>query len=111
MLKNINDLWFRLIGSQSDFPLETRIFHSISISLIVLGIVYVPYNFFAGLYIASLSSFIIAVFFSYQFYNSRIHGKAHSNTLFGLTGILIFSVNYFANSGINGSTDLIWPAY
>ncbi|HEX8023576.1 HAMP domain-containing sensor histidine kinase [Mucilaginibacter sp.] len=25
--------------------------------------------------------------------------------------MLLFSVNYFANSGINGSTDLIWPAY
>lgn len=30
---------------------------------------------------------------------------------FGLAGIVIFGLNYFANSGINGSTDLIWPAY
>src|SRR3546814_8764256 len=26
-------------------------------------------------------------------------------------GIIIFGVNYFSNSGISGSTDLIWPAY
>jgi two-component system sensor histidine kinase/response regulator len=73
--------------------------------------VYVPYNFFEGLYIGSASSFLLAGLFYYEYYNSRFHGKAHSNILFGLTGILIFSVNYFSNSGINGSTDLIWPAY
>ncbi|MCR8557245.1 HAMP domain-containing histidine kinase [Mucilaginibacter sp. BJC16-A38] len=111
IIKKLNNLWFRLTGSPSVFSLESRIFHSISIGLIILGVVYVPYNFFAGLYVASLSSFVIASFFSYQFYNSRFHGKPHSNVLFALTGILIFSVNYFANSGINGSTDLIWPAY
>ncbi|SDE34661.1 Signal transduction histidine kinase [Mucilaginibacter pineti] len=111
ILKRINDLWFRLIGSPSMFSLESRIFHSISVGLIILGAVYVPYNFFEGLYIGSVSSFLIAVFFSYQYYNSRFYGRKHSSVLFGLTGIFIFSVNYFANSGINGSTDLIWPAY
>src|SRR5476651_1984659 len=111
MFKKINDLWFRLIGSPSVFSLETRIFHSISIGLMVLGLVYVPYNFFAGLYVASLSAFLLALFFAFQYYNSRVYGKAHSSIVFGLTGILLFSVNYFANSGINGSTDLIWPAY
>ena len=111
MPKKINDVWFRLIGNPLNFSLETRIFHSISIGLIILGTVYVPYNFFAGLYVASVSSFIIASFFAYQYYNSRFHGKTHSILLFGLTGIAIFSVNYFANSGINGSTDTIWPAY
>ena len=37
--------------------------------------------------------------------------KAHNSTLFGLIGVLILGVNYFPNSGINGSTDQIWPAY
>ena len=111
VFKKASNLWFRLIGSPSVFSLESRIFHSISIGLIILGGIYVPYNFFSGLYTASVSSFLIALFFSYQYYNSRFRGKAHSNILFGLTGIFIFSVNYFANSGINGSTDLIWPAY
>ncbi len=110
-LKQKNVFWFELIGSPSIFPLESRIFHSISIGLIVLAGLYIPYNLYAGLYIASLSAFLIALFFSYQYYYSRFHGKQHSSTVFGLTGILIFGVNYFANSGINGSTDLIWPAY
>lgn len=111
MLKKLNNLWFDLIGNRHDFALENRIFHSISIGLIILGVVYVPYNFFAGMYVASASSFIVACFFACQYYLSRFRGKPHSSILFGLTGLLIFGVNYFANSGINGSTDIIWPAY
>jgi len=111
MLKKLNTVWFNLIGGPLNFSLETRIFHSISIGLIILAAVYVPYNFFEGLYVASVSSFIIVSFFAYQYYNSRFHGRAHSNLLFGITGIVMFSINYFANSGIDGSTDLVWPAY
>jgi two-component system sensor histidine kinase/response regulator len=111
VLKKINELWFKLIGSPSTFSLEGRIFHSISIGLIILTGFYIPYNFFAGLYVASLSSVLMCAFFLFQYYKSRFHGKEHNNTVFGLTGIFIFSVNYFSNAGINGSTDLIWPAY
>lgn len=111
MLKKINELWFKLIGGSSDFALESRIFHSITVGLIILAIAYVPYNFFAGLYVAAISCIVLGAFFAYQYYNSRWHGKAHSSLLFGLTGIAVFSVNYFSNSGINGSTDIIWPAY
>lgn len=111
MLKKANSLWYKLIGSPLTFSLESRIFHSICLGLIMLAVFYVPYNFFAGLYVGSASSLLFSLLFAYQYYNSRFHGKAHSNTLFGLTGLLVFSVNYFSNSGINGSTDLIWPSY
>jgi two-component system sensor histidine kinase/response regulator len=107
----MNAVWLKLIGSSSDFSLESRIFHSISIGLIILAAFYVPYNFFAGLYVGSASSLLLGLFFLYEYYNSRYHNKPHSSILFGVTGIIIFSINYFANSGINGSTDIIWPAY
>lgn len=110
-LKQQSSFWSELIGVPSSFPLERRIFHSISLGLIILAGVYVPYNLYAGLYVGSVSALLIALIFSYQYYNSRFHNKPHSNTVFGLTGVLIFGVNYFTNSGINGSTDLIWPAY
>lgn len=109
--KRKTDFWLDLIGSPSVFPLESRIFHSISIGLIVLAALYVPYNLYAGLYIASISAFLFGVFFAYQYYFSRFCGKPHNNTVFALVGILLFSINYFSNSGLNGSTDLIWPAY
>jgi two-component system sensor histidine kinase/response regulator len=111
MFKKINDLWFRLVGTSATFSLESRIFHSISICLILLAFFYIPYNLFAGLYVAAISCLFLSIVFFYQYYFSRFIGKAHSNTLFALIGIFLFSVNYFTNSGINGSTDLIWPVY
>ena len=103
------NFWQELIGSPEKFPLESRIFHSISIGLIILLTAYVPYNLFARLYVASISALIIGLFFSYQYYYSRYHGRAHNNTVFGLLGVVILGFNYFTNSGIQGSTDVIWP--
>lgn len=104
-------LVLKLIGSSSEFSLESRIFHSISIGLIILCSIYVPYNLYAGLLVGSISALIIGAFFFYQYYSSRFNGRPHNSSFFGIMGILIFSVNYFTNSGIDGSTDLIWPAY
>jgi two-component system sensor histidine kinase/response regulator len=111
MIKKINEAWHRLIGSSTEFSLESRIFHSISIGLTILACIYAPYDLFAGLYVAAVSSVIFSLFFFYQYYNSRYLGKPHNTIYFGLTGLILFSVNYFTNSGIHGSTDVIWPAY
>lgn len=110
-LKEINTFWPKLIGKQDLFSLESRIFHSISIGMMALMVVYVPYNLSAGLYVASASAFGIGLFFLYQYYYSRFKRIGHNNLLFGLSGLLMFGVNYFSNSGIHGSTDLIWPIY
>ncbi|WP_316783278.1 HAMP domain-containing sensor histidine kinase [Pedobacter frigiditerrae] len=106
-----NNFWHELIGSPSNFSLESRIFHSISVGIITLNGIYIPYNLFIGLYFGALSGLILEIFFFYQYYNSRFKGKTHSSTLFALLGIIILGLNYFTNSGIHGSTDLIWPAY
>jgi len=103
--------WKKLIGSPSVFPLESRIFHSISVGLIPLALFYIFYNLYADLYASSIAALLIAIFFSQQYYNSRIRGKRHNSTLFGIVGILIFGLTYFSSSGIDGSTDAIWPAY
>ncbi|GGH04330.1 sensor histidine kinase [Mucilaginibacter phyllosphaerae] len=110
-LTQIKKHWERLVGHPDAFKLESRVFHSISISLIIVGIFYIPYNYFAKLYIASLSSMVICIVFGIQFYYSRFRGRMHSSTVFGLTGVIVFSITYFFTSGIYGSTDLIWPAY
>jgi two-component system sensor histidine kinase/response regulator len=99
------------IGNPAEFPLESRIFHGICIGLIVLSGVYVPYNLIAGLYVGSVSALLLCLFFSYQYYYSRYRSQPHNNFLFGFAGILIFGLNYFSNSGIHGSTDIIWPSY
>ncbi|MFC4212483.1 sensor histidine kinase [Pedobacter lithocola] len=104
-------IWSDLIGDRSSFSLESRIFHSICACLIFLSAIYFPYNLYAGLYVGSLSAFLLCIFFTYQFYYSRFKAKPHSTFLFAVIGLITFGINYFSNSGINGSTDLIWPAY
>ncbi len=104
-------MWFQLIGNQDDFVIESRIFHSISIGVIILSALYIPYNFYAGLYISSISALIFGLIFFYQYYNSRYRGKTQNDTVFALTGLILFGVNYFSNAGITGSTDIIWPTY
>lgn len=111
MIKRIQEIWLGLIGSASEFPLESRIFHSISLCLVLLSGFYVPYDISAGMYIAGVSSFIFSAIFFYQYYHSRYLRKPHNSLFFGLAGIIIFSFNYFANSGIHGSTDVIVPSY
>lgn len=110
-LSDKNDLFKKLIGSTEIFSLESRIFHGICVGLIGLCVVYIPYNFFAGLYISAFSVLFLLFFFIHQFYYSRFKAKSHNNVVFGLIGIAILCLNYFSNSGINGSTDIIWPAY
>ncbi|MGF1923136.1 MAG: sensor histidine kinase [Bacteroidia bacterium] len=110
-LSEIKIFWPKLIGRTDLFPLESRIFHSISIGMSGLMVLYIPYNLSAGLYTAAFSAFGIGVFFLYQYYFSRFKRKPHSSLLFGLLGIVLFTINYFSNSGIHGSTDLIWPIY
>jgi len=104
-------IWSDLIGSAASFSLESKIFHSISIGLIFLSGIYSIYNLCAGLYVGSLSAVLLGAFFTYQYYYSRFKVKSHSTVFFAIAGIFIFGINYFTNSGINGSTDLIWPAY
>ncbi|WP_231460269.1 sensor histidine kinase KdpD [Pedobacter sp. Leaf132] len=105
------NFWSALIGSPTKFSLESRVFHSVSLGLIAATLIYAPYNLFAGLYVGSISAMFFSLFFSYQYYYSRFRAKPHSSVLFGLMGLLIFGINYFAIAGIAGSTDIIWPAY
>lgn len=103
--------WRMLIGNPSEFVLEARVFHSISLGIAILTTCYIPYDAFAGMYIASISSAVVAAFFGYEYYLSRFMGRPHRSFVFGLFGLVMLSINYFANSGIQGSTDLIWPVY
>ncbi|NGM63402.1 HAMP domain-containing histidine kinase [Sphingobacterium sp. SGG-5] len=78
-------------------------------TLLTLG--YSPYGLFAGLYIASVSYVVAGTLFFYEYYRSRFLLHAHRSQLFGIVGLLLLSINYFTNAGIEGSTDLIWPVY
>ena len=63
-IKNITK-WQNLIGSPKQFNLERRIFHSITIGLLALTTVYIPYNIYAGLYTSSVSGVVFLGIFFY----------------------------------------------
>ncbi|TWR25743.1 HAMP domain-containing histidine kinase [Mucilaginibacter pallidiroseus] len=104
----INKLWANITGHASQFPLETRIFHSLCvIATIALGY-NVPFNYLIGLQVVSLMSFVAMLFFMLLYYRSRYHGKVNSSlVIFALTGNILFVFNYIYNSGTNGPTDLL----
>lgn len=110
-LKQLAQRWRFLIGSAPYFTLEARTFHSISIGLVFLSACYVPYNTFAGMYIAAFSALSLSIIIFYEYYRSRFMNRPYRSVMFGLIGLVTFTVNYFANAGIEGSTDIIWPVY
>lgn len=63
------------------------------------------------MYVGSLSCAVLCTIIGYEYYRSRFLHHAHRSFLFGVCGLIILSVNYFANAGLQGSTDLIWPVY
>jgi len=103
--------WQLLRGNPSEFSLQARFFHSTSLCIILLAACYVPYDLFAGLFVAAISTFLRGSFFFYEFFRSRFLHRPYRSILFGLIGLLVFSINFFSNAGIEGSTDLIWPVY
>lgn len=107
----IGNRWGMLIGKPSAFTLEARVFHSISLGIATLATIYLPYDLYAGLYMAALSCVMFASVFGYEYHRSRFRRLPHRSLLFGIMGLILLSVNYFANAGIYGSTDLIWPVY
>lgn len=110
-VKAVSKNWRMLVGKPSEFVLETRLFHSISLLAILLVIPYFPYNLYAGMYTAAFSCMVFAGVFCYEYYRSRFRHLPHRILVFGISGLIILGVNYFANAGIEGSTDLIWPCY
>jgi two-component system sensor histidine kinase/response regulator len=107
--RKISDLWVLLTGSPIYFPLEHRIFHSICLIALAALAYNVPFNYFIGLHIVALMSFITLVIFTYLYYASRVkHYVKSSIIICGIVGHILFFINYFCNAGIKGPTDLLF---
>lgn len=109
--RSVGERWRLMIGSPSQFTLEARIFHSICLGLVVLVFAYIPYNLYAKLYIAAISCLVFGTIFLYEYYRTRFLLRTLRSSIFGFVGLVLLSVNYFANAGLEGSTDIIWPAF
>jgi two-component system, sensor histidine kinase and response regulator len=102
-------LWVRLIGDPAHFPLHVRILHSVCfISLFALGY-NIPFNYIIGLPEVALVSFLALIVAGFAYYMSRLKFKEHIAVLtVNLTGLALFTSNYFLNSGLGGPTDIFF---
>ncbi len=101
--------WAWITGKSADFPLRARIFHSVCLIVVVALAYNVPFNYLIGLPKISLASFVVLVIMSFLYYNSRMRGKVASSIVVAqITGIVLFSINYFLNSGIQGPTAIFF---
>ncbi|RZK50082.1 MAG: HAMP domain-containing histidine kinase [Pedobacter sp.] len=100
-----------MIGSPNHFDLPSRIFHSITLGAFIIASSYFFYNILVGMYVAAISCIILSGTFYFEYFRSRFKGQPHRSLVFGIAGLIILSTNYFANAGIDGSTDLIWPVF
>jgi len=102
-------LWFRLIGSETDFALSNRIFHSICLIAVIALVYNVPLNFFVGLPVIAEASLASLLVIGSSYYLSRFKRRYSAALyIFCITGTLLFTANYFLNEGIYGPTDLFF---
>ncbi len=98
-----------LIGHPKSFSLEERIFNTVCIIAFIALLFEVPFNFYVGLNITALLC-IIGLFLSVVlYYLSRFKRKSTlAIILFCIICNLLFSINYFFNSGIFGPNLLLF---
>ncbi|WP_426671305.1 ATP-binding protein [Mucilaginibacter sp. McL0603] len=105
----ISLLWLKLTGEPTVFPLEFRIFHAICLILIISLTYNIPVNLFIGLPVAAFLSLVAAVTFFFIYFRSRYRGKMNGSIFVcAIICNILFLVNYFYNSGINGPNDIIF---
>lgn len=105
----LHQLWIKLSGDPSEFPLNARIFHSVCLISIFALSYNVPFNYAIGLPSIALASLIVLLVAGGLYYASRFRNKVTISILIAnIVGLTLFTVNYFLNSGLSGPTDLFF---
>jgi two-component system sensor histidine kinase/response regulator len=85
-----------LVGSDSVFSLEARIYHSICIVAFFALAYNVPFNYFVGLPRVAFVSLIALAGFAWLYYMSRVRKEfIYSVIGLGILGNIFFAVVYF----------------
>ena len=105
-------IWEFFIGKDSEFPLESRVFHSICLIGLAALLYNIPFNYYIGLPVVSLLSFIMLSVVAGLYYLSRIRLKSNI-AIVGLAvmGNVLFVINYYLNAGIDGPTALLFVLF
>lgn len=104
----MKNYWHYLTGSNAEFSLESRIFHSLCIVAIIALAYVIPVNFALGLQTSGWLSIILFCSQSSLFYISRFKRKTEVSRILSILIFHLFLlINYYYNSGINGPTLLL----
>lgn len=92
-----------LIGDKGLFTLESRIFHSVCIFVIVGLALGVPLDYFTGFPQVALLMFVVLLVGIFIYYISRFKNKLDTGIImFQIANNLFLFAHYYYNSGING---------
>lgn len=106
---SVAHLWNRVAGPADEFSLESRIFHSICIIAIVLFLLVIPLNIINNLPEIAVLMFVLLLTGIYLYYLSRWKKNQQlSVILFSLLSNILFVINFYYNSGIEGPTIIIF---
>lgn len=99
----------RIIGEPKLFSLEERIFNTVCVIAFITLLFEVPFNYFIGLYVPATLCFAGLFIAASLYYLSRFKRKSSFGIkVFCLLCNIMFSINYFFNSGIYGPNLLLF---
>lgn len=109
VLRELTNLWERLVGKPGMFSLENRAFNSISVITMVLLAVLLPFNIALGLTVVSIIVAVLLVLQIFFFYLSRyrrIYGI--SMLAYVIVSYITLMATYYLNSGSHGPALLLF---
>lgn len=109
MGKSFKQLYIKLIGNNSDIPLQARIFHEVSVIAMIGLPLALLVNFVIKVPVANLVLSATWIVIVVMYINSRYFGRFQFSFIFfnvGTSALIAF--NYFINSGIQGPTLILY---
>jgi two-component system sensor histidine kinase/response regulator len=101
--------WDYFSGSDLEFTLTTRIFHSVCLISLMALAYNVPLNYALRLPFIAVASAIAFLLLSGLYYLSRVRRKtAQATLIFCILSNVLFVSNFFFNSGIDGPTAMFF---
>jgi two-component system sensor histidine kinase/response regulator len=99
----------KLIGGNDQYHLEARVYHGICLLSLLVIIITAIMNFLMGIPVLGLLMLPAIMFLCTLFYLSRYKFMLNTSVvLFCSLGYLVFIVNFYYNSGIDGPTLMIF---
>jgi two-component system sensor histidine kinase/response regulator len=109
MIESIRQLHAKLIGSNADTPLQSRIFHEVCVIAMIGLPLALLVNILTEVPWVNLALSVTWILTVAMFINSRYFGRLQlSFILFSAGTSILMAFNYFINSGIHGPTLILY---